>query len=291
MDDKSALHTAARRYCRRRFSEWSDKCTEIQAQENWQVGDQFQRGWDYSDEAYKTFPRYRVDQAIEVEVEKLNPLSDGSLEELRMELLAACDSAETTLCEELKHPLARAAVVEEAGDYRAYVRSLRSSHLRIIEALPYRRVVTQEESEGLWNQLKMNFGIESGSWFPLKEGACPADVIAFHTDFFEHRDGGQVLHDALQTHGVSRVFQLQEFRAPEYEIEISAFEPFYGSGGEQYSTSEAVDWVVYASHESSITIAGGWLTAIFKERWPDWMRHTYGGPFSTSDLRGTWEAK
>ena len=53
----------------------------------------------------------------------------------------------------------------------------------------------------------------------------------------------------------------------------------YGGSGEQYSTSEPSDWLVYASHESSITIAGDWLTAIFKEKWPEWMQHTYQGPF------------
>ena len=63
----------------------------------------------------------------------------------------------------------------------------------------------------------------------------------------------------------------------------------YGLGGEQYSTSELTDWVVYASHESSITIAGDWLIRILKENWPEWLQRTYQGPYSTGDLRGTWD--
>ncbi|HET9318710.1 MAG TPA: hypothetical protein VFO27_03005, partial [Bryobacteraceae bacterium] len=65
--------------------------------------------------------------------------------------------------------------------------------------------------------------------------------------------------------------------------------PGYLWGGEQYCTDKSVDWVVYASHESSITIAGEWLTRIFKEKWPEWSQKSYGGPYSTKDLRGTWK--
>jgi hypothetical protein len=46
---------------------------------------------------------------------------------------------------------------------------------------------------------------------------------------------------------------------PEYEVELRICEPGYRDGGEQYSTSEHADWIVYASHESSITIGGEWL--------------------------------
>ena len=56
MDEKTALHTAARRYCQARFSEWVQVYEELQLKENWRVEKLFQPGWTYSDEAYKTFP-------------------------------------------------------------------------------------------------------------------------------------------------------------------------------------------------------------------------------------------
>src|SRR4029077_13938042 len=49
-------------------------------------------------------------------------------------------------------------------------------------------------------------------------------------------------------------------------------EPAYRGGGEQCGTPEAVNWVVYASHESSITIAEDRLTEIFAKKWPEWSR-------------------
>jgi hypothetical protein len=103
-------------------------------------------------------------------------------------------------------------------------------------------------------------------------------------------EGLRILREALKARGIERIVQLHEFDLkdePDYEVELSIFEPAYGGGGEQYSTSEPADWLVYASHESSVTICGDWLARIFAEKWPDWNNHTYKGPYSTADLRGT----
>ena len=54
---------------------------------------------------------------------------------------------------------------------------------------------------------------------------------------------------------------------PEYELELSVFEPYHnGAGG--YWCSEPMDWVIYASHEESITIGGEWLIEAIKRAWP-----------------------
>jgi hypothetical protein len=292
MDDKHALHTAARRYCQERFAQWMQSYRELQIKEKWQVKHLFKPGWDYSNEAYGTFPRYRLDEAIRIEVEKFRPDSNSTLDELRKHLLRACDVAEGRLQAKLQNPIAFGALREEADDYRAYIQVLDSGDLLNIEALPYRRVIDEDESKRLWNQLKDIWGIGGGCWFPLKEGPTPPNVIAFHLDYFEGMDGVSLLREALKAHGAVNIFQLQEFgpSEPEYEIELSIFEPIYGTGGEQYSTSEPTDWVVYVSHESSITFAGDWLIQIVKDNWPDWSHRTYQGPYSTGDLRGTWNS-
>jgi hypothetical protein len=293
MDDKTALHTAARRYCQERFSGWIHNYAELQAKEKWQVWHLFDPGWDYSDEAYRTFPRYRIVEAIQIEVERLTPASAATLNELRTLLIHASEFAQTRLHAELKNPIAREALREEADAYRTHIQVLGTTDLANIEPLPFRRVIDEQESKRLWNQLKKAWDIGGGHWFPLKEGPVAPNVVAFHKDYFEKMDGVRLLRESLKTHGISKVFQLQEFGPPEpeYEIEISTFEPAYGSGGEQYSTSEPTDWVVYASHESSITICGDWLTETFKEKWPEWIERTYKGPYSTQDLRGTWDTK
>lgn len=87
MNNKTALHTAARRFCQDRFSEWAQAYNELHLKENWKVENLFKPGWDYSEEAYRIFPRYRIDALIQAKVESLIPDSGRNLEELRARLI------------------------------------------------------------------------------------------------------------------------------------------------------------------------------------------------------------
>jgi hypothetical protein len=265
--------------------------SELEARENIRIENKFKPGWDYSEEAYGLFPRYRLDKAIRIEVERLEPESRSNLEQLRLQLISASDVAETRLRSELNNTIARKALREEADDYRTYILALSERDLVSVTPLPFRRVISAEESKGLRNQLKTVWNIGESYWFPLREGPTPPRVLTFHIEYYKKMHGLRVLHEALMERGISRVFELHEFDPdePDNEIELSLLKPAYLWGGEQYCTDKRVDWVVYASHESSITIAGEWLTKIFKEKWPEWAQKSYGGPYSTPDLRGTWK--
>ena len=52
-------------------------------------------------------------------------------------------------------------------------------------------------------------------------------------------------------------------------------EPRY-NGSEGYWSSGDLDWIIYASHESSVAV-GGWLLGAVKQRWPDWRAHVWRG--------------
>jgi len=227
IDDRIALHTAARRYCEDRFSEWTQTYADLQAKENFQTESLFKPGWDYSEQAYGIFPRYRMDKAIRIEVERLIPYSSERLEELRSQLIGASDIAEGRLSAELKNEIARKALREEAEDYKTYIRLLSEGDLLSIAPLPFRRVLADKESKELWNRLKMTWDIGEGYWFPLREGQTPPNVLAFHVDYLKAINGLALLHDALGQRGISRVFELHEFGPdePDYEIELSIFAP------------------------------------------------------------------
>ena len=289
MDETTALHTAARRYCETRFSEWVQVYEDLQRREHWQAENLFKPGWDYSEEAYRTFPRYRVAKNTRIEIERLRVNSRINLPEMKAFIIAASTKAENELKTELQNELASAVIHEEAEDFRVYVEALTPRDLVQVAPLPYRRVLSKEESERFWNGLRKIWSIGDDYWFPLKAGAMPPSVLAFHNDYFESINGQHILRDALERRGVSTVLLLHEFGDPEYEVELEIYEPGYRDGGEQYSTSEHADWIVYASHESSITIGGEWLIDIFRELHPECIELTYKGPYSTRDLRGTWE--
>src|SRR5260370_74442 len=60
-----ALHTAARRYCLERHAFWCERYTEIVSKR----GDRQRDGYHCTPEALATFPRYKVLNAIRIELE------------------------------------------------------------------------------------------------------------------------------------------------------------------------------------------------------------------------------
>jgi hypothetical protein len=86
--------------------------------------------------------------------------------------------------------------------------------------------------------------------------------VAFKAGAFEEAVPHQWLQDTLAARGIERVWELREY-GPEYEQDVALFKPFY-NGAEGYWSSGDMDWVVYASHESSVTVAG-WLLQELKK--------------------------
>lgn len=243
--------------------------------------------WEYSDQALATFPRYLVWEAIRDEVERIEPQTFSNLNALRDGLVAAGWRAQTMMTLNPALVSVEATMAEERKQFEDLVRSLPESHLDAVEPLPLRRVLGKEELQQLWETVNARWEVNPGHyWWPLREGPQPLDVIAFHTDWF---DGEKVaiLRAELISHGVDRIRELREFGEWGCEQGIGRFEPTY-NGEEGYWTSAELDWLVYASHESSITLAGEWLVRTFRQRFPECDRFAYAGPMSTPDRRGTW---
>jgi hypothetical protein len=64
-----------------------------------------------------------------------------------------------------------------------------------------------------------------------------------------------VLQSLLKVHGITHLYELREPGGFDYEMDLELFEP-YSNGDEGFWTSENIDWLVYASHERSLTVAG-----------------------------------
>ncbi|MBH5317518.1 hypothetical protein I6N90_06770 [Paenibacillus sp. GSMTC-2017] len=127
------------------------------------------------------------------------------------------------------------------------------------------------ESELLWTQLDIKWAIQKRShWIPL-DASKHKFALPFMDDYFESEFGFERLRAILKKHGVNEVYELRELTSsPEYELEVSAFYPTYDFDGEGFWCSKEMDWVIYVSHENSITIGGEWLINMVKEVWPNW---------------------
>jgi hypothetical protein len=278
MDLPVALHTAARAFCARQHSHWAGKYMPLVRSGEDRIG------MGYSNAAYALFPRYRLDEAIEIEVERITGQQFYSVEEVRKLLLDAGSRALSSLLQEFQEsPEARLALIDEWKAFEIYILGLSDVELVRIEPLPYRRVLPKPESVFLREELSERWGA-NGYWYPLSECDPHTNVVAFHRELWEQRDGTSLLLQAMQERAIERCFLLREGLV-DYEIARSLVDPIY-KGDESFVTHD-FQWLVYSSHESSIAVAG-WLADFFRAQWRDWETATYGGPFHTPDLRGTW---
>ena len=282
MDEREALHTAARHFCIDQTKLWVERYTQLDARGVAREGD------DYSTAAYSTFPRYRFYGRLLPLIEGIAP-QQHSQSSLLVDLEAATKRASTELGRELKNVTAVAAIEEEAREIIRYIREFDTTAAFAVVPLPRRRTLASAESESLWSLLQNFWNVRRGSpWHPLLDEPVPASVLTFHQELWDAREGEALLLRSLEARGITDCFVLHEFDIdrPDYVAELAALDPYY-NGAEKFTTSDA-SWLLYASHESSIAIAG-WVAGVFLGEWPDAKAVAYGGPFHTDDLRGTWE--
>ena len=263
------LHAAARRYCADRFGLWAERYQRLVEA----GGDR--RGFSYTPEAYRTFPRYQVLGAIRTDLERLTGSDPGDLDDAR-ELFALSGLTAENEFTSYDEPEAQAAVQEEREAFAAFVREVPIGILSAIDPLPFTRVLLAEEADKVWGSVERAWGLSRRQhWYPLAE-TDRANVEAFQTPYFLRAFAPEQLAALLTKRGIARVWELREY-GPEYELDASPFEPHY-NGAEGFWTSPALDWIAYASHESSITV-GGWMLDEVKRAWPEWERHVWTSPF------------
>ncbi len=140
--------------------------------------------------------------------------------------------------------------------------------------LLYERTMDRAESEAVWRGLAERWGDSLG--YPLTQGAetrSPAELIACDAAAFERALPPEQVRALLAAQGVERVWELTE-TAPDRDLDLGLVGPF-GDNSETHWTSESLDWMLYASHENSLTVDGAWLIAAVQARWLAWELHLW----------------
>ena len=263
------LHTLIRRYCIERHGYWLAEYEPL-------VNSGTERsGYEYSAEAMNIFPRYNVLNSILTEIERQRPAGLADLREARDLFCLAVATAEDDFTRINLGKIEEEAKDEERDLLVKYITDLSEETLLVIEPLFFRQVLTTVESEGLWEKLRNRWNLPKGYWFPLSENR-PARVEAFQDHYFEAEFSFESVRNILREKNVEHVFELRE-HGPEYEMELSVFELFY-NGAEGFWCDKTFEWVIYVSHEGSITV-GGWPLERIKERWSNWHERTWTSPF------------
>lgn len=321
VDDKAALHTAARRYCYDRLPALAPASAERVYRD--QAARQL---WD---ETEGVTAQWEVIPAILFEIEQVSPEEFPTIEVLRTYLMHIGQTAvredniddreagegedvfdldviEAATDEDLLADLfpddeddtenpedVAQEIAQERLLFCRYVQNLSGEDLRSVQPLFYRRILTEEETHQLRQRVFQRWKIspEEFSWWPIVGETAPSNVLAFNDFEFSEHVPLEALRAVLAEHGARRIYALDEDGNHNYEIDVDAFVPLRESAGEQYYTSEHLAWVIYLSHEDSITIAGEPVLQFVQEVWPDWseyLRTTHLPPF-VPGLRGrTW---
>ncbi len=266
-----ALHTAARRYLMDQMD--TDRSMT------------WVRGRD-ADGTLRIDIRYlhsTAGAAIEEQVERIGPSNYRSLEDLRAVLLQIGRTADDPYLRQVTDPSELSEIERERGQFCEYISGLSPAALRLVEPLPYRRLLSERESRRLWHKLDKRWGTSFDSyWYPLREDPPSPGVLPLQAAWFWREIPPTQLAAILVRHKVKRVWQpgndSRHLVSGEYEVGLELLElGLVGPPVEAYWTSDTLDWLLYISHEDSVTVAGDWLVAAVKEVWPEWEQHRYTG--------------
>lgn len=264
MNLAQALHTAARRYCMEKYNYWTAEYSKIV------FSGRDRNGYDYTPRALRTFPRYNVLNAILIELERTDPKELADLNDTRDWIVLAGTNANTDFTREPFSAIAADAMENERDSFCHFISSVSEDYLKSIEPLPYRRCLSDSESEAVRSRLYKRWHINGYEWFPLAQCSL-SDIMAFEHEGFQQFCSSFSLTDLLSSFGVSRVWELQSSRCyPDYEQDVCLFK----LQSEGYWSSDDLDWIVYQSYENSITV-GGWLLTEISDQWPEWKKHIW----------------
>jgi hypothetical protein len=212
------------------------------------------QGANYSPDAYAIFPRYNMLHAILLQVEALDYDHLPDFATLRNFLMAAALRADTVFTKDPSHPIQRAAQEEESALFSEAIRAVAVDGGNTPAPLPYRRVLNSVEVSKIRASLASSWGVTTTYWYPL--GAkTHSSLVAFDLDAIDEAGLQQGIRDFFRTRQIERIFELREFGPENYFLEAQAGDLNY-SGAEGYWVSSANDWIVYCSHERTITLGG-----------------------------------
>ncbi len=260
LDLPARLHVAARRYCLERHAAWATTYAEMD-----RAGAGYNRAsGTYSHRARAVFPRYQQLDAMRVELERFEPDAFGSLAVARAALIAACERAAIPNHAVRTDPIAIPAIAEELALLVAYLEAVDDDVLWRVRPLFYRRVLAADELAALTARFTATFG----TWYG---GVCDRKAtFAYRTyDLPLAPAPAAILPPVLP----ARVFEWNE---SDESMLLDTSELAFDRSEACWFTAD-LTWMVYASHEATLTIAGDVLVGAVDERAPAWSsRRAFG---------------
>lgn len=267
MTDTEKLITSARHYCIDNFVFWTEKYkNESNAKDITQ-----------SNYAYNIFPRYNVLMAIQQGVEILVGQELQSFEICKQQLVdiglkshsifTVDNNEEIHLLGESgknkstiggQHHIAKIAMAEERTKFIEFINSRTIENISQIKPLPYRHRLTDQEMILFRKQLAVIWNYDGEYWNPLDDKS-PKETIFIMKEHLTDNDSKQIVN-FISANSNKRLFEITE-DSIDYEIEHDSLDiDLY----ETLLTDRTFEWVIYGSHEGTITFGGAFLIEFVK---------------------------
>ncbi|RDI49458.1 hypothetical protein [Flavobacterium glaciei] len=142
------------------------------------------------------------------------------------------------------------------NDFIKFVTELNVNKLSEVKPISFERRLKVEESKTIENRLKVNFDFgswkdENFYWEPLCKTQNIINSIHFEDNVFKNQEVQKIV-EILKSISGDRIFLLTEENI-NYEVETSSFDiDWIESAYCDFKTS----WLIYVSHEGTITFAG-----------------------------------
>ncbi|SHN13758.1 hypothetical protein [Roseibium suaedae] len=250
MTESLDLHTFARRYCIDRIAYWHNKYRPIERNEINSIGSGRHKT---TDAAYDIFPRYNILAEILLSVETLDSDNLPEFKKLAELLSNFGHSAKSDFTSNHDNSTAHSAEQEERYTFIEAVEKAAADGPGEQLPLPYRRVLAHSEVEQVRSDIATIWGATDDYWYPLREKSHPS-LVAFDLGSIDEKRFLKYLCKFLSFGRDEKIFELREY-GPSYQLDGRLAHPQY-NGAEGYWCSPSNEWIVYCSHENTVTLGG-----------------------------------
>lgn len=252
MTPKEALITTARRYCIDNGSYWTNKYLKEGGGSR-----------SYTDSDYNIFPRYNVLGAIRQGVETLVGQIFSSVDNCKNELKQVGLTSQSLFTTGKHNSISLNAMQDERNKFVKFIDNITDNDLELVEPLPHRRKLKADEAKQIRQRLLETWNYDGEYWEPLNNKS-PKPTIFVMKEIVTQDDIEKIIQ-LVSERADNKIFEVSEDRN-DYEIEIDSFNP------DLYETiccDKSFEWVVYGSHESTISFGGTWLVEVVQKIFAD----------------------
>ncbi len=257
MDIIINLYNESRRYCIYNSAFWDKQGSDLGEKNIYRYNKTKEFIFYQVKEVSNTSSREAILKVILDEIEKIIPENFKTIEEIKEHIIYISENAmideKKYIFESYKIELKKVvykAIEDEKEKFKNFIMALDEEDLQNVKPLFYRRVFSEEEGKTIKESLIKTY----------KKLSCnEKDVLYGNCLYIDKELSPQILRNIFINRGIKKLYEIHIGKKIYHEIDVSIFDPYDVSQSDRYWSSCDMDWIIFADHEESIYVHGGWL--------------------------------